>query len=109
MNRLRGGGRLGLTAGLLVGLLLVAAAVPSGAAAGVWLQPSSPEKAAELWSAARVRGALPLELRRDRAAASAAAPEEFGDDFEQVADPAAPEFRVHGVVLLAAGIFGYGR
>ncbi|HWJ43512.1 MAG TPA: hypothetical protein VNR67_08770 [Solirubrobacterales bacterium] len=109
MDRLRGGGSLALAAGLLVGLLLSNVVAPSRAAAGVWLRPSSSEKAADLWTAARARDAVPLELRRGDAGASAAAPAEFGADFEQVADPTAPEFRVHGVVLLAMGIFGYGR
>jgi V8-like Glu-specific endopeptidase len=94
---------------LLVGLLLSNVIAPSRAAAGIWLQPSSSERAAGLWTSERVRDAVPLELRRNRAGASAVAPAEFGADFEQVADPTAPEFRVHGVVLLAMGIFGYGR
>ena len=33
----------------------------------------------------------------------------FGADFEQVADPTAPEFRVNGAIFLSFGIFGYGR
>jgi len=33
----------------------------------------------------------------------------FGSDFEQVADPAAPEFRVNGAIFISFGIFGYAR
>lgn len=109
MDRLHGGGRLALAAGLLVGFLLSNVVAPSQAAAGIWLHQSRSEQAAGLWTSARIREAVPLELRRNRAGASAAAPAEFGADFEQVADPTTPEFRIHGVVLLAVGIFGYGR
>ncbi|HEY3434464.1 MAG TPA: hypothetical protein VGK41_02315, partial [Solirubrobacterales bacterium] len=74
MDRLRGGGRLALAAGLLVGLLLSNVIAPSRAPAGIWLQPSSSERAAGLWTSARVRDAVPLELHRNRAGASAVAP-----------------------------------
>lgn len=96
-------------AALLISMAGAAWVAPDASASGVWLKSSSSGEASEFWTQARVRRAVPLELRRDRAGASASAPAEFGSDFEQVADPTAPEFRVHGVVLLAMGIFGYGR
>jgi len=34
---------------------------------------------------------------------------ELGHDFEQVADPTAPAFRIHGAIFVALGIFGYAR
>jgi hypothetical protein len=50
-----------------------------------------------------------MELRSTRAGASAADSGDFGSDFEQVADPTSPQHRIHGVVLLSLGLFGYGR
>ena len=98
---------------LLVALLISAAcglaAAPRAAASGVWLEPSSAGDAAAVWTPDRVREARPVELRRETAVASAAAAGEFGSNFEEVADPTAPEFRIHGVILLSFGILGYGR
>jgi V8-like Glu-specific endopeptidase len=108
----RVGGPRALAGALLVALLILVAcsvAATPALASGVWLRPASSDNASELWTPARVRAAKPIELRQDRAGASAAAREEFGADFEQVADPTAPEFRINGVVLLSFGIFGYGR
>src|SRR4051794_14412009 len=34
---------------------------------------------------------------------------ELGHDFEQVAAPTAPAFRIHGAIFVALGIFGYAR
>lgn len=86
-----------------------AVAVPSASASGVWLEPSSAEQANDFWTPARIQMAKPLELRSDRAGASAADPAAIDSDFEQVPDPAAPGFRIHGVIVLSLGIFGYGR
>lgn len=113
MNSARVGG-LRAQAGTVLAALLVSVAcgltaVPRASASGVWLEPSTAGDAGDLWTPARVREAEPIELHQDRAGASAAATGEFGDDFEQVADPTAPEFRINGVVLLSLGIFGYGR
>ncbi len=94
-------------AALLV--LMAGGASREAFASGVWLKASSASEAAGFWTPARVRGAVPLELRSNRAGTSATDPGDFGSDFEQVADPTAPEFRVHGVVLLSLGIFGVGR
>jgi V8-like Glu-specific endopeptidase len=107
-------GGLRVQAGIVLAALFILvvaglAAAPRAGAEGVWLDPSSAGEAGETWTPARVREARPIELRQDRAGAAAAAPEEFGADFEQVADPTAPEFRINGVVLLSFGIFGYGR
>ena len=55
-----------------------------------------------------MRAAKPLELNRPHDAA-AASTSDLGSEFEQVADPTAPEFRVHGAVFVSLGIFGYGR
>lgn len=109
-----GGGRRALAGAVLVALLISIAAPGStpAAASGVWLESTSASEAGGFWTPARVRRAVPLELksnRSGRASASAIDPGDFGSDFEQVADPTAPEFRIHGVVLLSLGIFGYGR
>jgi V8-like Glu-specific endopeptidase len=106
-----GGGRRALAGAVLVALLVSmagGAAPPRSFASGVWLEASPAGEAGDFWTQARVRDALPLELRSNRAG-TAAGPDAFGSDFEQVTDPTAPQFRVHGVVLLSLGIFGYGR
>jgi len=90
---------------LLALVLLMAVAAPGAVAGGVWLDSSTAREAGDFWTAARVRAAKPQELQVDRAGAA----DEFGSDFEQVADPTTPEFRVHGVILLSFGIFGFGR
>ncbi len=109
----RGGGRRALAGAVLAAFLISMAGAawvaPEAAASGVWLKASPSGEAGDFWTPARVRRAVPLELRWNRAGASVADPEAFGSDFEQVPDPTAPEFRVHGVVLLSLGIFGYGR
>ena len=107
-------GRRALTGAVLVALVISVAgllgpAVPGASASGVWLEPSSASDAGDFWTQARVRSTVPLELNSNRDGFAGAAADEFGADFEQVADPTAPEFRVHGVVLLSLGIFGYGR
>jgi V8-like Glu-specific endopeptidase len=111
MNVAFGGGRRALVGAVLAALLVLMAggAAQEAFAGGVWLKGSSAKEAASFWTSGRVRSAVPLELRSDRAGTSAPGADDFGADFEQVVDPTAPEFRIHGVVLLAAGIFGYGR
>src|SRR5690349_17506361 len=108
----QGGGRRARAGAVLVALLISIAATvvtaPVVHASGHWLGSSSSEKAGDLWTQARVREARPLELKPDRAGASVAETPAFGSDFEQVADPTTPEFRIHGVILLSLGIFGYG-
>lgn len=109
----QGGRGRALASAVLAALAIATAgaawAAPEASAGGVWLKPSSPTAAADFWSAARVQRAAPVELRSNRAAAGPVDPGDFGSDFEPVADPTAPEFRVHGVVLLSMGIFGFGR
>ena len=111
MNVAFGGGRRALAGAVLAALLVLMAggASQDAIASGVWLKGSSAKEAASFWTSGRVRSAEPLELRSDRAGTSAPGADDFGADFEQVADPTAPEFRIHGVVLLSLGIFGYGR
>lgn len=103
-------GGLRAQAGIVLAALFIAAAItPAASAEGVWLKTASASRAGDFWTQARVAAARPLELRRDYAGASATAPSDYGSDFEQVADPTTPEFRIHGVILLSFGIFGYGR
>jgi len=107
-------------------LSLVLCAVPAGAvASGVRVPATSAGEAGRFWSAGRIREAKPLEVtspsavlaRRGggergaprRIAGVAPRRADFGADFEQVADPAAPGFRIHGAVFVSLGIFGYGR
>lgn len=125
MNARAGGAQRALATALVAGLLIfMAAAVFSvpAAASGVWLDPLSAREAGEFWTPARMRAARPLEVDRPHgvplptparsgaeARAAAASASALGSDFEQVADPTAPEFRVHGAVFVSLGIFGYGR
>lgn len=106
-------------------LILVLCAVPAGAVANVRVPATSAQEASRFWSAARIRAAKPLEVttpativarRGDgehgaphRVAGVAPRRADFGADFEQVADPTAPGFRIHGVIFVSLGIFGYGR
>lgn len=110
---------------LLTFIVAAACGVAAASASGVWLKPFSAREAGEFWTVARMRAAKPLELDRPRPGGHrdakprrrgkpgrVAAPVKlstFGADFEQVADPTAPEFRVHGALFLSLGIFGYGR
>lgn len=47
--------------------------------------------------------------RPRRIAAVASRREDFTTDFEQVADPTAPGFRIHGAIFVELGIFGFAR
>jgi V8-like Glu-specific endopeptidase len=103
-------------------LLFVSAGGGEAAASAFWVERTSAREAGNFWTLARMRAAKPVELARPgrqirsggrdghrkphRLAARAGV---FGSDFEQVADPTAPEFRVHGALFLSFGIFGYGR
>lgn len=113
MDAAQGGGRRATAAALLVALLISitsgAAVAPSALASGFWLEPSPSDEAGDFWTQARVRRAVPLELGTRAGFTSAPVAGGFGSDFEQVADPTTAESRVHGVVLLSLGIFGYGR
>src|ERR1700750_1691886 len=124
-------GRSGRTSILLLAVSLLAAPAffLGGAAAqasGVWALPTSAGEASGFWTPGRMREARPLEVNgpglhvpgrvasERRGAARRIAPvaarrADFGSNFEQVADPTAPEFRVHGAIFLALGIFGYAR
>lgn len=124
MNARAGGTKRAIVAAAIAALL-VFAALPAcaGARSGVWLKPTSAHAASEFWTVARMRAAKPLELNRpapqvrsggrhgehgksQRIALRAGT---FGSDFEQVADPTAPEFRVNGAIFISFGIFGYAR
>lgn len=102
-------------------LLFVSAWSGEAAVGAVWVEHSARE-AGKFWTLARMRAAKPVELSRPgRTVRSggrhghrkphrvAARIGTFGSDFEPVADPTAPEFRVHGALFLSFGIFGYGR
>jgi V8-like Glu-specific endopeptidase len=102
---------------------------PDGAAAkanGVWVPHTSAVEASGFWTPGRMRAAQPLEVSGPRGSVSGGAGgarrgaprriapvvslrADFGSNFEGVADPTAPEFRVHGAIFLSLGIFGYGR
>jgi len=106
---------------------LVLCVVPAGAAAsGVRVPATSAGEASQFWSAGRIRAAKPLEVTTSpstalpqkgggergaprRIAGVAPRRADFGADFEQVADPTAPGFRIHGAIFVSLGIFGYGR
>ncbi len=108
-------------------IFILALGLPGGTAvAGVWVDGPAAREAASFWTPARMRAAQPLEVeagkRRGgrgrvaddrgaahRVAATAARVGEFGSDFVEVADPTAPGFRVHGVIFVSLGFFGYGR
>lgn len=119
-----GGGQRALVAvaavALFMSTVLAVAGAGDAAARGVWLKPTSAREAGEFWTPGRMRAAKPLELPRPRFGPSAAstgrpsiqplaADSTFGSNFESVSDPTAPEFRVHGVLFISLGIFGYGR
>ncbi|MGN6664452.1 MAG: trypsin-like serine peptidase [Solirubrobacterales bacterium] len=117
-----------------VGALLVlsalgaifAGAAPAAAASGIWTPAVSAREADAFWTPQRMREAKPVEVGRPHLhPASGSAPRRRGrphrvapeaprlsieaSGFEQVADPTAPEFRIHGAIFLSLGIFGYGR
>jgi V8-like Glu-specific endopeptidase len=102
--------------GVLLALLGAATfAAPHASARGVWLESPSARQAGHFWTPGRMQAAKPLELASPRFDSHARpmglagpAGSEFGSNFEQVPDPTAPGFRVHGV-LFVAGFFGYGR
>ncbi|HET8564949.1 MAG TPA: hypothetical protein VFL77_00575 [Solirubrobacterales bacterium] len=103
-------------------MLLVPGRAP---ASGVRTQRTSAAAAGAFWSPGRMREAKPLEVEAprpgplrgpdgQRGAPRRIAPAvpgrpDFGSDFEQVVDPTTPEFRIHGAVFVALGIFGYAR
>jgi hypothetical protein len=120
-------GRAGAQTTLLLSSLLLCIAPSAAMGSGVRVPPTSAREAGLFWNAARIRAAKPLEVNlagpaalargggnergRPHRIAPAAAwrGDDFGADFEQVTDPAAPGFRVHGAVFVSLGIFGYGR
>lgn len=90
------------------------------------MRQDSSSEASAFWSVGRMQEAKPLEVsgpgrsarphaggekraRPRRIAAVASRQGEFAADFEQVADPAAPGFRIHGAIFVELGIFGYAR
>lgn len=121
-----GGTQRALAAALVAAFLIFIAVALWGAggavASGVWMKPLSAREAGEFWTVARMRAARPIELTNSHQSHPKAKPDRggephrvaarlssFGADFEQVADPTAPESRVHGAVFLSFGPFGYGR
>jgi V8-like Glu-specific endopeptidase len=125
MNARAGGTQRVVAACAFAASLIVVAIVAcgAGAASGVRVQSTSARAANDFWTVARMRAAKPIEPgssgarvqsgkrhgHRGQPHRIAARLGTFGDDFEQVADPTAPEFRVNGAIFLSFGIFGYGR
>jgi hypothetical protein len=129
MNSRAGGAQRVLSALSILGLLIfsgLAFGNERAVAGGRWVQQRSAQEAASFWTSARMRAAKPLEVARQgrgfiaatgrgeggkaRRIAPLAAPlAEFGSDFVEVPDPTAPGFRVHGVLFVDLGFFGYGR
>ncbi|HMI80192.1 MAG TPA: hypothetical protein VK480_00235 [Solirubrobacterales bacterium] len=128
MDELAGGAQraLAVAVGALLILVAVAALGAASAAAGVRVKQLSAREAGAYWTPARMRAAKPLEVKRgepgaagdlvggDRGAphrvpARLARESSLGSDFEAVAEPAAPEFRIHGAVFVSFGLFGFGR
>lgn len=116
--------RTGARAALLL-LPTILLATSAQAASGVRVEPATGGVGA-FWSVERMREAKPIEVSVPAApgptsagaARSGAAPRvvaaaerraEFGSDFEQVADPTAPGFRIHGAIFVELGPFGYAR
>jgi V8-like Glu-specific endopeptidase len=115
MTARTGGGRralAGVSAAVLFIFTMLAWSGGAAAASGHWLEPVSAREAGEFWTPARMRAAEPVELARPHfgplAASASGDDSAFGSNFEAVADPTAPEFRVHGALLIS-GFFGYGR
>jgi V8-like Glu-specific endopeptidase len=108
-------------AGLLIFLAAAAFGAVRASADGLWVEPSSAREEGGFWTPARMRAAEPIELyrhpgpflptRRSKHERRGGPPgaSAYGANFEQVPDPTAPEFRVHGALFLSFGIFGYGR
>ena len=128
MNARAGGAQRALAsvpvAALLIFMAVASLGVAGAGASGIWVKPVSAREAGEFWTPARIRAAEPLEVNGSDAGPLHAAERgghgpahrlattsasTFGSDFEQVPDPTAPEFRVHGAVFVSLGIFGYGR
>ncbi|MFN8218072.1 MAG: hypothetical protein U0R71_15885 [Solirubrobacterales bacterium] len=111
----------------LVPLLLSSTAGAAQAAAGARsVGAPAAARAARFWTPARMAAAEPVEVapparHGDRAGGRGAAPEQLrgapvrvasrppATRFEAVADPAAPTYRVNGVVFLEAGLFELAR
>jgi hypothetical protein len=113
---------------LLAAALILALALPPSAFAssGLRLAQQSAGEAGAFWTPARMRAAKPVEVeprgttvapvgagpsrgRPHRVAGVAPREDGFGANFEQVADPTAPENRIHGAIFASLGIFGYVR
>ncbi|HET8813836.1 MAG TPA: hypothetical protein VFM51_02640 [Solirubrobacterales bacterium] len=110
---------------LLIFIAVVAGGETKASAGGRWLQPVSAREASAFWTPTRMRAAKPVEVgapgrrgpaivgdggkRSPRVAALAGPSSAFGLDSVPVPDSTAPEYRIHGVIFLSAGIFGYGR
>jgi V8-like Glu-specific endopeptidase len=84
----------------------------AASASGVRVASTSAGAANSFWTPGRIREAQPLEVGPEASAiaSSEAQPTEaFGSNFEAVADPTAPAFRVNGAIFASLGIFGYAR
>lgn len=111
---------------VLVAFTAVAAFAAAPADAGIRVPQTSATEAGAFWTPQRMREAKPLEVKRRRPPAGRAAragvrgrphrvPAQLprisidASGFEQVTDPAAPEYRVNGAIFISFGIFGYAR
>jgi hypothetical protein len=109
-----GGGRPALSAIAVALLTVLTLTAASGAAAGgLWLKPTSAHEAGAFWTPSRIAAAKPLQLRHSQfgqhAGSAFLGGSTFGSNFELVSDPTTPEFRVHGLLVVARTIFGFGR
>jgi hypothetical protein len=103
-------GRCHWLSAVLVLLLPAVLGVSAASASGLRLAPISAGEAGRFWASSRMKAAQPLEVSAPgRAASVTPRAGELGADFEQVADPTAPGFRIHGAIFVSLGIFGYGR
>lgn len=113
MNARAGRAQRELAGPILVASILALYFLFSGAAAaqagGLAIPAWSAREAGRFWTPGRMREARPVEVKRAGARGTSARLGTFGANFEQVDDPTAPGFRIHGAIFLSLGIFGYGR
>lgn len=112
MFAVAGRGQRSLVAASAVAILVfmvLAVFGETASASGIWLEPRSAKESSSFWRPGRMRTARPIELTPSRRSTGSVSGETFGDNFEQVVDPTAPEFRVHGVVFVSLGFLGTGR
>lgn len=118
----RAGGAQRAFAGLLASasILFTLTGGSSAWASGHVISRWSAAEAGAFWTPARMREATPIEVdgrgsllgptgKPEQGGASMAGGNAAGADFEAVADPTAPQYRVNGAIFLDFQPFGYGR